>query len=92
VKWSEDTLARITARLTSLGLTTCPICDGGTLAAWRKPVILPVGGSAWSDHADVSRGSDIRYMVAMVCDLCGHTGLFDSEKLDLGDHDALEPD
>jgi hypothetical protein len=92
MKWRENTLARITARLTSLGLTTCSVCDGGTLAAWRKPVILPVGGAVWSDHADVSRGSDIRYMVAMACDLCGHTVLFDGEKLDLGPHDALELD
>jgi hypothetical protein len=90
VRWREDTLAGITERLAVLGLTTCRFCDSGTLEAWRKPVVLPVGGLVWLDHPGVDLGSDIRFMVAMVCDLCGHTALFDGERLGYADEHGLE--
>jgi hypothetical protein len=88
MKWRDETLSNITERISTLGLTTCPVCSSGTLAAWRKPVILPIGGPPWSDDEIVTAGSNI--LTWLVCSLCGHTLLFDSEKFHHGDEYTLE--
>ena len=89
MRWRDQTLQGITDRISALGLNQCPICGGETLAAWRKPVILPIGGAPWTDHP-AHAGSNFLYMVAVVCDVCGHTLLFDSEKFHHGDEYTLE--
>jgi hypothetical protein len=88
--WGEDMMARITERMAALRLTTCPICREGMLEPRPEPVVLFIGGLAWLDQPGIDLGSDLRFMVAVACDVCGHTTLFDSEKFGDGDVRSLE--
>lgn len=92
MKWRKETLGHIAERITALGLRACPVCGSETLAAKARPVILPMGGSPWpsAHRPEPDPGSNILFMVAISCDLCGHTLLFDSEKFHHGDEYTLE--
>jgi hypothetical protein len=90
MKFQEDVLKQIGERIAQLGLSQCPVCQSGTIAIGRQPVIVNVGGIPDSKLQDAK--TNIRFYVALTCDLCGHVMLFDSERFQHGDERALEPE
>jgi len=83
VRWRKTTLASMTERIVQMGLSSCNICGSTeSLRVNRLPVILSIGGPfrAESDPKK-DKESNILIMVGVVCDSCGHTQLFDSERI-----------
>jgi hypothetical protein len=93
VRFREDILGTIGQRVAALGLQACPVCDRQPLAVDRRPVILSVGGAAWAvEGSGADATTDVLYMLAVTCDLCGHAMLFNAEKFYGGDEPIFERD
>jgi hypothetical protein len=88
VRFTKPAIEEMAARITQFGLQTCPVCDSGTLGALRRPILLPIGGGPWLENRDA--GTNVLFIVAVCCDLCGHTLLFDSEKFSARHEPILE--
>jgi hypothetical protein len=88
--FTEPAIKEMAARITSLGLQTCPVCGSGTLEALPRPILLPVGGCPWLEDRDA--GTNVLIMLAATCDLCGHMMLFDSEKFSGPEQLMLQPE
>ncbi|MHC1562667.1 hypothetical protein ACR9E3_27200 [Actinomycetospora sp. C-140] len=85
-RWRRSFLREVTAALTRLGLSSCPVCDGGELQVLARPRVLHVGGRgsrSWLQPA--AADETIEYLVAVRCYLCGHQLLFDAEQYRRGD-------
>jgi len=96
--WKPDEHIRIVNRLQQLGLTKCPICEGETLSFPEIVVVLYVGGiptpkselpPAPDTETEIirsaSRQGTLRFMIQVLCEVCGHSMLFDSERHSSGD-------
>jgi hypothetical protein len=88
VKFTDDAITTIANRITALGLQRCPICDGQTMHAAHRPVVMNIGGIPGSTTQDV--GTNILYMALVRCDVCGHAMFFDAEKFYGSDEPMLE--
>lgn len=76
--WSRWKIETMQERLAQLGLTACPLCESESFYIGTQPAILPVGGLA-VDRDSKMDDENIRFMVRVVCAVCGYTMLFDSE-------------
>lgn len=76
----------MTQRIIQLGLNQCPVCNGtDSMAAYRQPALIHVG--ALSTETDPN--ANVRFGVPILCRLCGHMLLFDSEQFSGGDEYTL---
>jgi hypothetical protein len=89
-RWRRSFLSEVTAELTRLGLSSCPVCGGSELQMLARPRVLHVGGRGARGFL---QGPDpdetTEYLVAVRCSLCGHELLFDSEQYRHGDEPIL---
>ena len=91
MRYGKKVLTEIAAWITSLGLRSCPVCGSdSSLGASPYPVLLNIGGfhhekndPRWDPEANV------RFMIEVRCEVCGHSMLFDSEKFHPGDEPIL---
>ncbi len=74
--WRRETLEDITQKLSQLGLVDCRVCSGGSLATWTQPALIHVGGL----NTKTSPDSNVGFGVIVLCQVCGHVLLFDSEQ------------
>lgn len=89
MRFRKKILEEIAAQITRLGLQRCPICTSDSaMGASPYPVLLNIGGfphersdPRWDPEANV------RFMLEVRCEVCGHSILFDSEKF----HGPNEP-
>ena len=88
----------LSERLQQLGLECCPVCNSTQLEVDRRPAIVQLGAIEPLGQAS-SPDADIVYALRVVCTLCGHMLLFDSEQHHHGDEpvliegpDELDPD
>jgi hypothetical protein len=93
MQWAESVIRDIDEKLAQLGLKACPVCDSETaLRVDRRPIILSVGGVAWSDESGVhDNETNIDYLLRVECSLCGYSLLFNSQRFITGDTPALIP-
>lgn len=76
-------------RITQLGMDSCRICNSGHLLVHKRPGIVTFGGPIHDkDDPRWDPEANILFMVMTVCDLCGNTQFFDSERL-LPDSEAV---
>jgi hypothetical protein len=92
MQWALPILQDIDAKIAQLGLKACPVCESETaLRVDKRPVIVSVGGVAWSDAPEVNDSeTSISYLVRIECTLCGYTLLFNSERFITGNTPALQ--
>jgi hypothetical protein len=77
-------------RLSQLGLSTCKICESGTLGVSDYPVIVSFGG--WHHEKPDPRHdpeANVWFAVRVECDMCGHMMFFNSERYTTGDEPVL---
>jgi hypothetical protein len=89
-RWRRSFLREVTAELSRLGLSTCPVCGGTELQVLARPRLLHVGGRGargWLQTPDADE--TVEYLVAVRCSLCGHQLLFDAEQYRRGDQSLL---
>jgi hypothetical protein len=96
MRWRQQSLDDITAKLPQLGLSGCSVCGSAdSMSALTRPVILPIGGHIGVDESGnvfVSGGQDrnILFMVGVECNLCGHFMLFHSQQFFGGDEPIID--
>jgi hypothetical protein len=92
MRFREEIVQEITNRLAQLGLKECPICHSDSWGAHRIPALLNIGGlkSVIDDPVEGDPDTNMLFMVRAVCQLCGYTMLFDSEKHHGPDEPVLE--
>src|SRR5919198_4882427 len=89
MRFRRKILDDIAAQITRLGLQRCAVCGSdSSMQASPYPVLLSIGGfhheradPRWDPEANV------RFMIEVRCEVCGHVMLFDSEKF----HGPNEP-
>ena len=83
----QKILTEIAARINQLGLQQCSVCGSDSaLHASPYPVILQIGGFHHEkDDPRHDPEANVRYMIEVRCEVCGHSILFDSEKFYTGD-------
>jgi hypothetical protein len=69
------------------------VCDSDrALRVDTRPVVMSVGGAAWTDHPGMKdQDTNIDYLMRVECSLCGYTLLFNCERFITGNTPALEP-
>ena len=87
--FSKAARESMTGRIAQLGLSACPICESETLLVRREPGIIRIGGLPGEKGEPKDPESNILFMVLIYCDLCGHTMMFDSERLVGSDEPSL---
>src|SRR4051794_24597370 len=70
LKFQDDVLKRIGERIAQLGLNECPVCHGQTISIGRQPVVVNVGGVSGGKLQDPK--TNILFLIALTCELCGH--------------------
>jgi hypothetical protein len=89
-RWRRSFLAEVTAELTRLGLSACPVCGGSELQMLARPRVVHVGGRGARGFLQTPDADETtEYLVAVRCSLCGHELLFDSEQYRHGDQPIL---
>jgi hypothetical protein len=86
MRFREQAVEQITAHLQQLGLARCPVCSGETLGVDRRPVWMYVGGVPEAKDST----TNIVYLLRVLCQVCGHVMLFDSEQYAKGDDPIFE--
>jgi hypothetical protein len=93
VQWAPPVLQDMNEKLSQLGLKACPVCGSETAQhVDMRPVIVSVGGVAWSDKpGGKDSETNIDYLFRVECALCGYTMLFNSHRFITGDTPAFGP-
>jgi hypothetical protein len=86
MKWRQKILDEVKGHLVRLGLTTCPICESGDLRVDKRPGLVHVGGFPHErDDPRWDPDANVYFVCVVICNLCGHTMMFDSDKFHTSD-------
>ena len=77
MRYRKTVLAEIESVITRLGLERCSVCrSDSSMGASPYPVLLPIGGFPGGNDPE----ANMRFMVEIRCEVCGHSMLFDANK------------
>ena len=77
MKFQDHVLRQIGERIAQLGLTNCPVFQSETISIGRQPIIVNVGGVPGGALQDAK--TNILFLIALNCELCGRVMMFNSE-------------